>query len=342
MAFSKLRSQFQLFAFWTLVCFWSLITILRLLSSWLRNFGNYFYVLNHKKPAIKENWTHGRIKVSNDVQLHYVESGNRNGKLLLFVHGFCDFFYGWRNQLDYFGSQNNYRVIAIDLRGYNDSSKPDLVDSYKIEHFVSDLKEVILKLGKGKAVLVGDDIGALFCWLLAEECPELLDRLVILNCPVPRAYLHLVCSNSRQLVSAWRWFALQTPYLNEIGYQAQDYDGIVKLFKKPLKNKQNFNDTDAEYYKFVFSKKHGLTAPLQFFRAIPRLFDNFKFNGGLIKPKTLILWGASNDSLVIDGAYHSRAYCEQAELKVLPNGRHLQIDEPQIVNQLIDEFLKKS
>jgi pimeloyl-ACP methyl ester carboxylesterase len=61
----------------------------------------------------------------------------------------------------------------------------------------------------------------------------------------------------------------------------------------------------------------------------------------LITPKTLIIWGAANDSLVIDGAYHSKAYCTNAELIVLPNGRHLQIDEPQIVNQVIDEFLKK-
>jgi pimeloyl-ACP methyl ester carboxylesterase len=104
-------------------------------------------------------------------------------------------------------------------------------------------------------MLVGEDIGALFCWLLAEERPELIDRLVILNCPVPRAYLHLVCSNSRQLIGAWHWFANQTPYMNEIQFQAQDYEGVVQYFKSSMKNKQNFTELDAEYYKFVFSKK---------------------------------------------------------------------------------------
>lgn len=89
------------------------------------------------------------------------------------------------------------------MRGYNDSSKPEAIESYKVQCFVNDLKEVINKLGNGKAYLVGDGIGALFCWLLAEEEPDLIRRLIILNCPVPRAYLHLVCTNSKQLIAAW-------------------------------------------------------------------------------------------------------------------------------------------
>jgi pimeloyl-ACP methyl ester carboxylesterase len=59
-------------------------------------------------------------------------------------------YYGWRYQLDYFGHQNNYRVIAVDLRGTNDSSKPEPTESYRVENFVSDLKELIIKLGNIK------------------------------------------------------------------------------------------------------------------------------------------------------------------------------------------------
>lgn len=79
----------------------------------------------------------------------------------------------------------------------------EAVESYKIHSFVNDLREVINKLGNGKAILVGDGIGALICWLLAEEQPELIERLVVINCPTPRAYLHLVCTNSKQLLAAW-------------------------------------------------------------------------------------------------------------------------------------------
>jgi len=334
----NLKNRFRLFAFWTLVVFWTVVTTLKLLCDWLRNFGNYFYVLQHKRPAIKENWAHGQLKLD-DITIHYVECGKRNGPLLLFVHGFLDFYYGWRYQLDHFGQQN-YRVVAIDMRGYNDSSKPESVENYKVQHFVNDLREVINRLGNGKAILVGDGIGALVCWLLAEEQPELIQRLIVMNCPVPRAYLHLVCTNSRQLLAAWYWFAFQPPYLGEILFQAaQDYDGIVKLFRRTLKNKQHFTDVDSAYYKFTFSKKHGLTGPLQFFRAIPRLFDDYEFSTTLIKPKTLIIWGATNELLIVDGAHHSKAHCVDASLKVLPGGRNLQIDNPNIVNQIIEEYL---
>lgn len=83
----------------------------------------------------------------------------------------------------------------------------------------------------------------------------------------------------------------------------------------------------------------GLNGPLNFFRAIPYLFDNYEFTTDLVKPRTLIIWGATNDSLIVDGAYHSKAHCLNAEVKMLPGGRNLQIDEPQIINQLIQEFL---
>lgn len=168
----------------------------------------------------------------------------------------------------------------------------------------------------------------------------MVERLIILNCPIPRAYLHLVCTNSKQLLASWRWFAAQTPYLGEVILQAQDYSGVVNLLKKSMKNKQNFTDSDSDYYKYVFSK-HGLTAPLNFFRAIPSLLDTYSFNTGIVKPKTLIIWGATNDSIIVDGAYHSKAYCRDAELTILPNGRNLQIDEPQTVNRRIEEFLNK-
>jgi hypothetical protein len=118
---------------------------LRLLNDWLRNFGNYFYVLKHKRPSsIKENYTNGRVKtdvskfivlvilfVKEKTYIHYVECGKRNAaNLVLFVHGFCDFYYGWRHQLEFFGQQD-YRVVAIDLRGYNDSRLKKFLDTQK-------------------------------------------------------------------------------------------------------------------------------------------------------------------------------------------------------------------
>lgn len=231
--------------------------------------------------------------------------------------------------------------------------------------------------------MIGHDFGALICWLVAEEHPDLVTKLVTINCPVPRAYLHLVCTNSRQLLAAGlvicivktrtdisrHIFTYQFPYLGEIlfqvsilyfsmkiffPFQAQDYHGVGALYRNSIKNRSNFTDIDLEYYKYVFSKPcklkrlplmhsmflDGLTGPINYYRALSRLLDDYTFNIDRIQPKTLIIWSEKNPTLLVDGAFHSKAYCIDAELRFLPTDSHfLQIDEPQTVSRLIEEFM---
>lgn len=61
-----------------------------------------------------------RFADNGDVRIHYAAAGE--GPLVVFVHGFPDFWYSWRHQMD--GLRDSYRVVAMDLRGYNLSDKP--------------------------------------------------------------------------------------------------------------------------------------------------------------------------------------------------------------------------
>ena len=88
------------------------------------------------------NIEHGFIK-TNGVNLHYVSLGT--GKLMLMLHGFPEFWYSWRHQLAEFSQ--DYKVVAIDMRGYNDSDKPEGLSSYEISEFIADIKGVIDGLG---------------------------------------------------------------------------------------------------------------------------------------------------------------------------------------------------
>lgn len=115
------------------------------------------------------------------VKIHYVKAGK--GPLVVFVHGFPDFWYSWRHQIQ--GLQEDSTVVALDTRGYNLSDKPDAEELYDMHALVSDILAVIKNEGFEKATLVGHDWGGAICWSVAASNPKSVDRLVIVNLPHP-------------------------------------------------------------------------------------------------------------------------------------------------------------
>src|ERR1044072_9138354 len=118
-----------------------------------------------------------------DVELHYVEAGD--GPLVILLHGFPEFWYGWREQLEPL-VEAGFRVVAPDLRGYNLSSKPDGFSAYTAGKLADDVRGLIRELGAESAMVVGHDWGGSVGWTLAMNHPEVVDRLAILNAAHPR------------------------------------------------------------------------------------------------------------------------------------------------------------
>ena len=116
-----------------------------------------------------------------DVRLHYVDAGD--GPLVLFVHGFPEFWYAWQGQLDEFS--RDHHAVALDLRGHNLSGKPTEVKAYRPKHLVADLRRLIDHLGGRPAIVVAHDWGGAAAWNLAAEHPEYVEKLVIINSPHP-------------------------------------------------------------------------------------------------------------------------------------------------------------
>src|SRR5580698_6643631 len=91
----------------------------------------------------------------NNIRLHYMEEGE--GEPVILLHGFPEFWYGWRKQIPALGKK--FRVIAPDMRGYNLSDKPKGIDSYGIDILASDIAALIKALNLSKVNLVGHDWG---------------------------------------------------------------------------------------------------------------------------------------------------------------------------------------
>ena len=123
--------------------------------------------------VLEGTWTEDFIE-TNGINLHYVTQGV--GPLMLMLHGFPEFWYSWRHQIPELAF--DYKVVALDLRGYNESDKPIEQKSYAIAELIKDVEGVIKGLGYESCVLVGHDWGGAIAWNFAYAYPEMVDKLI--------------------------------------------------------------------------------------------------------------------------------------------------------------------
>ena len=154
-----------------------------------------------------------------DQSLHYVEAGD--GPLIVLLHGFPEFWYGWRLQIPPLVAAG-FRVVAPDTRGYNLSSKPEGFEAYGVDLLADDIRGLIEERGAKSALLVGHDWGGSIAWTVAMNHPEVVDRLAILNAAHPRR-LSEGLHHPSQLRKSWYFFFFATPGLPEDVVPARDW-----------------------------------------------------------------------------------------------------------------------
>lgn len=185
---------------------------------------------------------------SNGVKIHYASLGK--GPLVVMIHGFPDFWYSWRDQMEALSA--NYQVVAIDQRGYNLSDKPKGVENYDMMLLVGDVAAVIKHLGRDKAIIVGHDWGGIVAWTLAMAKPDLVEKLVILNLPHPKGLRRELATNAQQQKNSQYARNFQKEDAHKM-LTAQGLSGWVKDPEAKKKYIEAFNRSDFEamlnYYK---------------------------------------------------------------------------------------------
>jgi epoxide hydrolase 4 len=131
---------------------------------------------------------------SSGVKIHYVTAGK--GPLVVLIHGFPDFWYSWRAQMPELAK--HYQVVAIDMRGYNMSDKPEGVENYAMPKLVADIDAVVKHFKQDKAIIVGHDWGGMVAWTYAMSFPDKTDKLIILNLPHPKGLSRELANNPQQ------------------------------------------------------------------------------------------------------------------------------------------------
>jgi pimeloyl-ACP methyl ester carboxylesterase len=151
-------------------------------------------------------WNH-RFVNANGTRFHVVEAGT--GPLVLFLHGFPEFWYAWQHQLPAVAGAG-FRAVAVDLRGYGASDKPPRgYDGYTM---AADVAGLIRALGERKAVVVGSGYGGTIAWATACFHPRLVRRLVVLAAAHPlRLRAALAVDPRGQLAASLPLLRFQVP-----------------------------------------------------------------------------------------------------------------------------------
>lgn len=278
-------------------------------------------------------WKHENI-VSNGVKLHYVTQGE--GPLMLMLHGFPEFWYSWRHQIPEFAE--NFKVVALDLRGYNESDKPRDSSAYVMDEFLMDVEGVIQGLGYDRCVLVGHDWGGAIAWNFAYAHPEMVDRLIVMNLPHPAKFAEGL-RTPQQLLRSWYILLFQLPWLPEWLLQWSDYQLIEAAFTGQVINKHSFTPADIRAYKDAAARRGALSAMLNYYRNIfqQRLFNQ---EWDQLEIPTLMIWGEKDVALGKELTQGTEAYVSNLQIQYIPNCSHwVQQEQPQLVNQTMHKFL---
>ncbi|MCS6971449.1 MAG: alpha/beta hydrolase [Leptospiraceae bacterium] len=263
-------------------------------------------------------------------------AGNEEGTPIIFLHGFPEFWYGWRKQIPYF-ARRGYRVVVPDQRGYNDSDKPQEVFEYRLVQLGEDVAAIIRQLGLGQCAVVGHDWGAMAAWIAAIRHPSLIAKLVILNVPHPQAFLKTVLTNPMQFLKSWYIYFFQIPVLPAWLLLWDGGDMFARAMQATA-NPGSFTTEDLEAYKAAWQKEGALNTMIHWYRAAVR-YPELPQPDDVIVP-TLILWGKNDRFLEASMAEESLKYCRNGQLEYFPHATHwLQHDEPDAVNAAMERFI---
>jgi epoxide hydrolase 4 len=288
--------------------------------------------------ALSSGWQHRFIE-TNRIRLHYVTQGE--GELVILLHGFPEFWYSWRHQIP--ALARHFKVVVPDLRGYNDSDKPD--SGYDLDTLSLDIRGLIENLGYLKAHVVGHDWGGAIAWHLAQTFPQVLHRLAVLNAPHPHRFMQELLSNVDQLRRSWYMLAFQVPGLPEWLIQHNLRTFLKDMLHGQAVRKGAFSPQDTRMYEAALEKPGVLTAALNYYRQFLSPQTWLHHWGRSPKPitvPTLVLWGEDDVFLsqqLTKGI--DKLVSAPLQLTAIPQcGHWIQQEVPQTVNRELLNFLR--
>lgn len=275
-----------------------------------------------------------RKVAANGLDFHVALAGPADGPPVVLLHGFPEFWYGWRRQIGPLAAAG-LRVVVPDQRGYNLTGKPAGVAAYALDRLADDVLAVAEALGHRRFALVGHDWGGVVAWHLAARQPDRIARLAVLNAPHPAVMGRYARAHPGQLLRSWyvAWF--QVPALPERLMAARDHAALADALTGSSRP-GTFAPDDLARYREAWRRPGALTAMVNWYRALRLAAPTPE----RVAVPVRVIWGDRDRFLEAGLVEASLAGCDRGEAFHLPEASHwVQHEEPERVNRLLVEFL---
>ena len=263
--------------------------------------------------TLREEWLPGA-----GVRLHAVSAGDPAHPLVVLLHGFPEFWYGWNRQIAALAAAGLW-VVALDQRGYNLSDKPARVADYAVDLLARDVTACLDALKVERAAVVGHDWGGGVAWRLALSHPERVSRLAVLNCPHPVAMQAELEGSWEQLARSWYIFAAQVPRLPERLMRADGFAALKRTMRRSSRP-GTFRDEDFVRYEEAWGRPAALTSMVGWYRAAVR-HPPPPPRSNCVSVPTLLIWGMRDAFLSRPLAAASAAMCNDVRVELLHSAR---------------------
>jgi pimeloyl-ACP methyl ester carboxylesterase len=277
-------------------------------------------------------------RAGSGVMLNVAEAGPENGRIVVLLHGFPEFWYGWRHQIDALADAG-YRVIAPDQRGYNESDRPKRIADYDLDRLAADVIALGDGLGEKKLRVVGHDWGAAVAWWIATRHPDRLERFAALSAPHPAVWVDAMRTHPEQRRRSRYVTAFRLPWLPELLMRQGNFRAFAQALRE-AKRPDACSDADLERYRAAWAMPGAPTGMVNWYRALlARRWDLPSVDR--IDVPALLIWGDDDKYGVRDLAERSLALCSRAAAVHLDATHWVQHDEPERVNALLLDFLAR-
>ncbi|NRD89296.1 epoxide hydrolase [Sphingopyxis sp. BSNA05] len=267
-----------------------------------------------------------------------VAQAGHGKKLALCLHGFPELNYSWRHQIPLL-VKLGYTVWAPNLRGYGGSSKPEGIESYRLNALVQDVAALIDASGAEEVTLIAHDWGAIIAWHFAIQKIRPLTRLVIMNVPHPKCAQREI-RHWYQLKKSWYIFFFQLPWLPEKMLGRNRAQPIKEAFSKMAVDKSRFPDSELQVYADAARRPGALRSMINYYRALLRTKDARDIGDGMVTVPTLMIWGEADTAIDIRCTDGTDQWVPDLELHRLPGVSHwVQQEAPEKVNAILRKWL---
>jgi epoxide hydrolase 4 len=273
----------------------------------------------------------------NDVTLHYAIAGPEDGPLVILLHGFPEFWFGWRDYILPL-AERGFRVVAPDQRGYNLSSKPESADAYRLDLAAADIFALASAFGRDRFHVVGHDWGAAVVWTMAGLDPKRLTSATMIQAPHPAVWLRAMREDPEQRQKSRYVQILRLPWLSEMSLKLGNFAGLARGFRSSSRP-EAFDPVTLDRYREAWSQPGALTGMLNWYRAL-FVDEPAMPQPKSLKPPTLVLWGDRDDFGLPKLADDSAALCANVRVRHLPQASHWIIhDAPDVVRDALLDHL---